>query len=78
MSTRNRVEMGLLEECGDDLRTRNQRGTNGFHNCLPTLLSSRAKRGILVLACGEYAAMLGRNQDPSLRSGRQLWRVYGS
>jgi hypothetical protein len=33
------------------------------------LLSSRAKRGILVLACGKNNDATGKYQDPSLRSG---------
>jgi hypothetical protein len=32
-------------------------------------LSSRAKRGILVLTCGDDTRIAGKNQDPSLRSG---------
>src|SRR5580704_5273775 len=32
-------------------------------------LSSRAKRGILVLACATTIAEAGKHQDPSLRSG---------
>jgi len=35
-------------------------------------LSSRAKRGILVFACSDYTGGAGKNQDPSLPSGRQV------
>jgi hypothetical protein len=35
-------------------------------------LSSLAKRGILVFACGGKTAVAGKNQDPSLCSGRHI------